>query len=180
MLHTLSELPGLNFSKSQREHPRHELTLRIMAWKLPMPEISRSCSVAAAVKSNGPKKLPPGAAIPRRWRWHWRALTKARDCLLAGSIGRREGRRAWTNVARLRHSCPIVTPLMESPLAALLGNHRRGANIAPASPPWNPSSSGKLQLFLPYHQHVAWRVADDPFRRCCRARCASNAYDRQW
>ena len=42
MLHTLSELPGLNFSKSQREHPRHELTLRIMAWQLPMREISRS------------------------------------------------------------------------------------------------------------------------------------------
>lgn len=40
-------------------------------------------SVAAAVKSNGPKKLPPGAAIPRRWRWYWRALPKMRERLLA-------------------------------------------------------------------------------------------------
>jgi hypothetical protein len=71
------------FLKSQREHPRRELKLRTLAWKLAMREISRSCSVVAAVKSDGPGKLPTCAAIPRRWRWYWRALPKMRERLLA-------------------------------------------------------------------------------------------------
>ena len=50
---------GSRFLKSQREHPRRELKLRTLAWKLAMREISRSCSVVAVVKSDGPRKLPP-------------------------------------------------------------------------------------------------------------------------
>lgn len=59
MLPTLSELPGLKFSKSQREHPRHELTLRIMAWKLPMREISRSFGCRCRKKQRSYEATPP-------------------------------------------------------------------------------------------------------------------------
>ena len=48
-----------------------------------MREISPSYSVAAASKSNGAGKLHTGAEIPKRWRWHWRALIEMRERLLA-------------------------------------------------------------------------------------------------